>query len=258
VHVPQHKTTGKQIILQMTMGYRLQPYHQYVQFIDDTGGDTTKRKSFFMPHCLTHWWSTFRTIKSTSNLTSQLYHTRLFFSNKQTGILLYAYLFIYCIHIVPRTMDSNGYNDRGVRPTWQSKATGSQRDQLLQYSAHHRSESDEIESTSPEVVAQRRMVHRAMQEHKATTASAERSLALAESCMEIGSATLEEVSRQGEALDGVDRGLYIVRPYICVGGCNTIHAVVESVWSMNMNMNDHHASRLMRCVFVIDLVYCYW
>ena len=109
-------------------------------------------------------------------------------------------------------MNSTGSNTRGVRPTWQSKATGSQRDQLLQYSTHHHETTDgEMEYANPEIVAQRRMVHRAMQEHKTTTASAERSLALAESCVEIGSVTLEEVSRQGEALDGVDRGLYIVR-----------------------------------------------
>ena len=51
------------------------------------------------------------------------------------------------------------------------------------------------------------MVHRAIQQHQGATASAERSLALAENCLDMGVTTLEEVARQGEGLDKADRGL---------------------------------------------------
>lgn len=61
-------------------------------------------------------------------------------------------------------------------------------------------------STSSTFV-QKRMVHRAIQQHQGTTASAERSLAVAENCLDIGVTTLEEVARQGESLDKTERGL---------------------------------------------------
>ncbi len=67
-----------------------------------------------------------------------------------------------------------------------------------------------------EVIAQRRMVQRALQQHKSTTSSAERSLQIAETCLEIGSVTLEEVSRQGESLDKTERGLDMVRITLCM------------------------------------------
>ena len=63
----------------------------------------------------------------------------------------------------------------------------------------------------PVDVPTRRMVHRAIQQHQGTTASAERSLALAEDCLDMGVATLEEVARQGEGLDKADRGLDMVQ-----------------------------------------------
>lgn len=66
---------------------------------------------------------------------------------------------------------------------------------------------EERSSMDSEVIAQRRMVQRALQQHKSTTSSAERSLQIAETCLEIGSVTLEEVSRQGESLDKTERGL---------------------------------------------------
>ena len=65
-------------------------------------------------------------------------------------------------------------------------------------------------SIDPEIVAQRRMVQRAVQQHKSTTAAAERSLQIAETCLDIGSVTLEEVARQGESLDKTERGMDLV------------------------------------------------
>ena len=67
---------------------------------------------------------------------------------------------------------------------------------------------------------QKRMVHRAIQQHQGTTASAERSLAVAESCLDIGVTTLEEVARQGESLDKTERGLDMVR--VCVYECMSV------------------------------------
>lgn len=67
----------------------------------------------------------------------------------------------------------------------------------------------------PEIVAQRRMVQRGIQQHKSTTASAERSLQIAETCLDIGGATLEEVARQGESLDKTERGLDLVCFLVC-------------------------------------------
>lgn len=64
--------------------------------------------------------------------------------------------------------------------------------------------------SSASTFVQKRMVHRAVQQHQGTTASAERSLAVAENCLDIGVTTLEEVSRQGEGLDKTERGLDMV------------------------------------------------
>jgi hypothetical protein len=82
--------------------------------------------------------------------------------------------------------------------------------------------------SSPEGLAsnafvQKRMVHRAIQQHHSTTASAERSLQVAESCLDIGVTTLEEVARQGEQLDKAERDLDMVcssvRPFVRLSVC---------------------------------------
>jgi len=73
----------------------------------------------------------------------------------------------------------------------------------------HRDSVDSTSSNTPisATFVQKRMVHRAIQQHQGATASAERSLALAENCLDMGVTTLEEVARQGEGLDKADRGL---------------------------------------------------
>ncbi len=72
-------------------------------------------------------------------------------------------------------------------------------------------DSNSSNPSSSSTFVQKRMVHRAVQQHQGTTASAERSLAVAENCLDIGVTTLEEVSRQGEGLDKTERGLDMVR-----------------------------------------------
>lgn len=130
-----------------------------------------------------------------------------------------------------------------MEPTWQKKKRQTaQRDELFSTSTHTAASFSSSRSpdqgaavefsswntgnygrggatgertVDPEVVAQRRMVQRALQQHKSTTASAERSLQIAETCLDIGSATLEEVARQGESLDKAERGLELVCMLFC-------------------------------------------
>ena len=77
----------------------------------------------------------------------------------------------------------------------------------------HRDSVDSTSSNTPisATFVQKRMVHRAIQQHQGAAASAERSLALAENCLDMGVTTLEEVARQGEGLDKADRGLDMVQ-----------------------------------------------
>ena len=83
-------------------------------------------------------------------------------------------------------------------------------------------DSNTSKTSSSSTFVQKRMVHRAIQQHQGTTASAERSLAVAENCLDIGVTTLEEVSRQGEGLDKTERGLDMVR--VCRHGHGREHA----------------------------------
>jgi hypothetical protein len=75
-------------------------------------------------------------------------------------------------------------------------------------------DSNASNTCSSSTFVQKRMVHRAVEQHQGTTASAERSLAVAENCLDIGVTTLEEVARQGEGLDKTERGLDMVRQYV--------------------------------------------
>lgn len=103
-----------------------------------------------------------------------------------------------------------------MEPTWQTKraAYSSEyrgRNELLT-STHGKSgqeppRDDAGEPMDPQVIAQRRMVHRGIQEHRQTTESAKRSLQIAESCLEISGAVLGEVQRQGESLDKTEKHL---------------------------------------------------
>lgn len=104
-----------------------------------------------------------------------------------------------------------------MEPTWQTKraALSSQsrrRDELLAGSDSHNQGGQgegEVRASAagmdPQIVAQRRMVHRGLQEHRQTTESAKRSLQVAESCLEISGAVLTEVQRQGESLDKTEK-----------------------------------------------------
>jgi hypothetical protein len=106
----------------------------------------------------------------------------------------------------PLREETHGYAE-SPRPTWARKRTmdggGG--------TGPRGSVDRQADSTSSSTFVQKRMVHRAIQQHQSTTASAERSLAVAENCLDIGVTTLEEVARQGEQLDRAERGLDMVR-----------------------------------------------
>ncbi len=106
-----------------------------------------------------------------------------------------------------------------MEPTWQKKRALSQqqsrRDELLVSTSSsngtYRHNGDDGRGgegsppMEPQIIAQRRMVHRGLQEHRQTTESAKRSLQVAESCLEISGAVLHEVQRQGESLDKTEK-----------------------------------------------------
>lgn len=107
-----------------------------------------------------------------------------------------------------------------MEPTWQKKRAAlspqsRRRDELLSGSDSHAhnhgqggGQGGEVRASAgmdPQIIAQRRMVHRGLQEHRQTTESAKRSLQVAESCLEISGAVLTEVQRQGESLDKTEK-----------------------------------------------------